>query len=60
MAAVMDAPQTIHRGEDDLPFVDLGPEGLLQVLPISVNAVPPSILGASDIYLRSPASHLAA
>lgn len=36
MAAVMDAPQTIHRGEDDLPFVDLGNEGLLQVLQVDL------------------------
>ncbi len=36
MAAVMDAPQTIHRGEDDLPFVDLGDEGLIQVLQVDL------------------------
>ncbi len=36
MAAVMDAPQTIHRGEDELPFVDLGAEGQLQVLQVDL------------------------
>lgn len=39
MTATMPAgPVTIHRGEADLPFVDLGAEGLLQVLQVDLAA----------------------
>lgn len=36
MAAVMDEPQTIHRGQDDLPFVDLGDGVTLQLLQVDL------------------------
>ncbi len=36
MAAIMNAPPTIHRGEADLPFVDLGDAGLMQVLQVDL------------------------
>lgn len=37
MTATFEAtPLTIHRGEADLPFVDLGSEGLLQVLQVDL------------------------
>ena len=36
MAAIMDAPPTIHRGEQDLPFVDLGDAGQLQLLQVDL------------------------
>lgn len=36
MAVLENAPPTIHRGEDDLPFVDLGEGGLLQLLQVDL------------------------
>jgi quercetin dioxygenase-like cupin family protein len=36
MAITETAPQTIHRGERDLPFVDLGDTGKLQLLQVDL------------------------
>ncbi|HUW02711.1 MAG TPA: 2,4'-dihydroxyacetophenone dioxygenase family protein [Acidimicrobiales bacterium] len=36
MAAVITEPSTIHRGEQDLPFVDLGEGTLLQLLQVDL------------------------
>jgi 2,4'-dihydroxyacetophenone dioxygenase len=39
MSATIDAaPQTIHRGENDLPFVDLGDGSELQLLQVDLSA----------------------
>jgi hypothetical protein len=35
---VMDIPRAIHRGQDDLPFVDLGDGSSLQLLQVDVEA----------------------
>ena len=36
MSTIETAPPTIHRGEDDLPFVDLGDGVLIQVLQVDL------------------------
>ena len=36
MSVIESAPPTIHRGEDDLPFVDLGDTGTLQLLQVDL------------------------
>lgn len=36
MAVIENAPPTIHRGEDDLPFVDLPDAGQLQLLQVDL------------------------
>lgn len=36
MSVVETAPPTVHRGEDDLPFVDLGDTGQLQLLQVDL------------------------
>lgn len=36
MSIIEDAPTAIHRGEGDLPFVDLGDAGLLQLLQVDL------------------------
>ncbi len=36
MAVIDNAPPTIHRGEGDLPFIDLGDGGLLQLLQVDL------------------------
>ena len=36
MAVMENAPPTIHRGEDDLPFLDLGEGGRLQLLQVDL------------------------
>lgn len=36
MSTIENAPATIHRGEDDLPFIDLGEGGRLQLLQVDL------------------------
>ena len=36
MSVIETAPPTIHRGEGDLPFVDLGEGGMLQLLQVDL------------------------
>ena len=36
MTVIENAPATIHRGEDDIPFVDLGESGHLQLLQVDL------------------------
>lgn len=36
MAAIMEEPTAIHRGEDDLPFISIGEGNLLQLLQVDL------------------------
>ena len=38
MSTIETAPSAIHRGEDDLPFVDIGDGSLLQLLQVDLSA----------------------